>query len=317
MRPSQPAPAEDVEITTTRILPHARHRVFAAFADPAQLAVWWGPHGFTNAFHEFDLRPGGRWRFDMVGPDGARHAQEKTFLEVERDARVVIHHAQEGHDFVLAMELRDEPRGTRVTWRMRFAFPEQLAAVREHVVAGNEQNLDRLAAHLAASESNSKETDTMQQTQTSTDTGFTIERTFKAAPEKVWAMWTTKEGLMKWWALSARDMGFEFTVKEIDPRVGGRFAFGMKNPQHDLTNHGTYVVVQPHSHLAWTWHFDIYLGPNDKPYDVPISVVLTRLPSGGTKMTFVQGPLASPAFTKGSQDGVNANFDKMAKALGE
>ena len=61
--------------------------------------------------------------------------------------------------------------------------------------------------------------------------------------EKVWKMWTTKEGLMKWWALSAKDMGFEFTVERIDPRPGGTFAFRMKNKEHDLVNGGTYRVV--------------------------------------------------------------------------
>lgn len=147
------------------------------------------------------------------------------------------------------------------------------------------------------------------------DTGFTIERTFKAAPEKVWRMWTTKEGLMKWWAASAQDMGFAFSVRELDVRMGGGFAFGMKNAEHDLVNHGTYVVVAPFTNLAWTWHFNIYLKPDEKPYDVPISITFTRLPSGGTKMTFVQGPLRQAAFTEGSRQGVMANFAKLAQAL--
>lgn len=156
-----------------------------------------------------------------------------------------------------------------------------------------------------------------QATMTPQDAGFTIERTFKARPEKVWRMWTTPEGIMKWWAPSAADMGFEFTVRQMDVRVGGRFAFGMKSKEHDLVNGGTYLVVQPHSHLAWTWHFDIFLGPEDKPYDVPITLVLTRLPDGGTRMTFIQGPLAKPDFTEGSRQGVMANVAKLAQALGE
>lgn len=320
--PAAHAPQPKIEISTTRILPFPREQVFEAFRDPARLARWWGPTGFSNEFHEFDLRPGGRWRFTMVAPDGARIPQEKTFLEVERPSRVVLAHSQEGHDFTLHLAFGEAPGGTRLTWRMRFATPEQLAAVEAQVIIGNEQNLDRLADHLAtrraaATSQSDRKSDTMPPPQTASDTGFTIERTFKAAPEKVWSMWTTKEGLMKWWAPSARNMGFEFTVKEIDVRAGGRFAFGMKNAQHDLTNRGTYVVVEPHSHLAWTWHFDIYLGPAEKPYEVPISVVLTRLPAGGTKMTFIQGPLAKAASTEGSRQGVMANFERLAEALEE
>lgn len=307
-------PQDACEISLTRLLPHPRGEVLDAFRDPARLAQWWGPAGFRNEFHAFDLRPGGRWRFDMVGPDGARHAQDKTFTEVS-PSRIALHHAQEGHDFVLTMTFDEEAGGTRLTWRMRFASPDQLAPIRRHVVEGNEQNFDRLAAHLAAHPLS--RSDTPMQQQIPTDTGFTIERTFKAAPERVWQMWTTREGLMKWWAVSARDMGFAFDVKELDVRVGGRFAFGMKSPEHDLVNGGTYVVVQPHSHLAWTWHFNIFLGPGDAPYDVAISVILTRLPTGGTKMTFIQGPLAKPGFTEGSRQGVLANFEKLAAALGE
>ena len=44
--------------------------VFAAFGDPARLAVWWGPAGFTSTFHSFEFESAGRWSFTMHGPDG-------------------------------------------------------------------------------------------------------------------------------------------------------------------------------------------------------------------------------------------------------
>ena len=53
------------EIVTTRVVDAPRDRVFGAWANPDQLARWWGPEGFTNTFYEFDLRPGGAWRFVM------------------------------------------------------------------------------------------------------------------------------------------------------------------------------------------------------------------------------------------------------------
>lgn len=149
------------------------------------------------------------------------------------------------------------------------------------------------------------------------NSGFTIERTFKAPPEKLWEMWTTKEGILRWWGPSARDMGYEFTVLRIDPHVGSGFAFEMKGKDHTVVNHGTYRVVDRPTRLAWTWRFDIFLGPGEKPYDVPISVTLDRLANGGTKMTFTQGPLATPEHTNGSKQGVESNFAKLAIALGE
>lgn len=66
--------------------------------------------------------------------------------------------------------------------------------------------------------------------------------------------------------------------------------------------------------LAYTWHFDIFLAPDEKPHDVPISVDLEPVKEG-TKMTFKQGPLATAEFTEGSRQGVLANFDRLAKAL--
>lgn len=147
--------------------------------------------------------------------------------------------------------------------------------------------------------------------------GFTIERAFKAAPEKVWAMWTTPEGIAKWWVVSARDMGFAMKVRHMDVRPGGTFAFEMVGNGHELVNGGTYRVVRPHTELAWTWHFDIFLAPGEKPYDVPISVTLARTATGGTRMTFTQGPLATPAHTDGSRKGVEQNLRFLAAALGE
>lgn len=136
------------ELVSTRTFPHPPAALFAAFADPTRLARWWGPAGATNEFHEFDLRPGGRWRMTMRMPDGSAYPMEKTFVEVEPPRRIVVAHAQAGHDFTLAMSYVEVPGGTRLSWRARFATPEQLAAVEKAFAAGNEQNFDRLAAEM-------------------------------------------------------------------------------------------------------------------------------------------------------------------------
>lgn len=45
--------------------------VWQLWADPRQLERWWGPPTFPATVHEHDLRPGGRVRYAMTGPDGA------------------------------------------------------------------------------------------------------------------------------------------------------------------------------------------------------------------------------------------------------
>lgn len=136
------------EIVTTRIVDAPRDRVFKAWSDPGQLALWWKPTGFTNTFHEFDLRPGGAWRFVMRAPDDIDYQNESVFVEIVKPERIVFDHIT-GPRFTLAASFEDLGRKTRVTFRQVF----QSAALRDKVVAfaveANEQNLDRLEAQLA------------------------------------------------------------------------------------------------------------------------------------------------------------------------
>ncbi len=78
---------------------------------------------------------------------------------------------------------------------------------------------------------------------------------------------------------------------------------------------GTYRVVDEPRHLAWAWHFDVYLKPHEKPYDVPIEITLTPTPMGRTQVVFKQGPLAAREHTLGSRGGVLQNLEFLANAL--
>jgi uncharacterized protein YndB with AHSA1/START domain len=82
-------PLSDREIVTTRVFDAPRELVFKAWTDPDHLAQWWGPKGFTNTFQEFDMRPGGIWRFVMHGPDGVDHKNKSVFVEVVKPGRKV------------------------------------------------------------------------------------------------------------------------------------------------------------------------------------------------------------------------------------
>ena len=138
-------------LVSSRIFPFPPSRLYDAFADPSTLALWWGPHGATSRFEEFDLRPGGRWRFTMEGPWGSL-PMAKTFTVVEPGRRVTILHKQEGHTFTLDMTLEAVSGGTRLTWRTTFETAEQLSAIRELFARGNEENFDRLATVLGHAE---------------------------------------------------------------------------------------------------------------------------------------------------------------------
>lgn len=140
----------DREIVSACVFRAAPGEVFEAFADPVRLARWWGPAGFASTIHEFDLRPGGRWRFTMHGPDGARYEIENRFVTVERPGRIVFRHPQPGHEFLMTMEFAADSGRTRLTWRMLFDSAAECARVRDFIIPANEQNFDRLAIDLQA-----------------------------------------------------------------------------------------------------------------------------------------------------------------------
>jgi uncharacterized protein YndB with AHSA1/START domain len=143
------APPSDGALVAFRLFDASRERVWAAFSDPVALSTWWGPASFTNTFHEFVFRAGGAWKFTMHGPGGTAYAMDHRFEEVVAPERLVVRHIQPGHDFTLTVTLAPVEGGTAVLWRMLFDDPAEAARVRAFVLPANEQNLDRLQAHLA------------------------------------------------------------------------------------------------------------------------------------------------------------------------
>jgi len=67
-----------------------RDVVFKAWTDPKYLAKWWGPHGFTTPVCELDVRPGGRMRIDMQGPDGTVYPMTGAYREIASPDRLVF-----------------------------------------------------------------------------------------------------------------------------------------------------------------------------------------------------------------------------------
>jgi uncharacterized protein YndB with AHSA1/START domain len=139
----------DREIVSTRVFDYPRELVFQAWTDPVHLARWWGPKGFTNTFHEFDLRRGGVWRFVMHGPDGVDYENKSVFVEVVKPERIVFNHLEPMHKFQVTAGFVEQAGKTKVTFRMLFESAAECDRVKVFVVEANEQNFDRLEAELA------------------------------------------------------------------------------------------------------------------------------------------------------------------------
>ncbi len=137
-------------ILTERFFHVPAHRLYSAWAAPEQLSVWWGPKGFRNTFSEFDLRPGGYWRFIMSGPDGTDYRNESVFIDVVPDIRIVFDHLT-GHRFRTTAEFIPRGEGTVLRWTMVFEDPEEYERMKEFIAGANEENLDRLEAMMEES----------------------------------------------------------------------------------------------------------------------------------------------------------------------
>jgi uncharacterized protein YndB with AHSA1/START domain len=142
------APTTDREFIHSRLIDAPPERCFQAFADPARLARWWGPKGFTSSFETFEFRIGGAWRFVLHGPDGIEYPNENVIADIDPPGRIVVEHLSQPHHFFLTITFAPEGDKTRVGWRQVFDSAEESARVAGVVVPANEENLDRLAAEV-------------------------------------------------------------------------------------------------------------------------------------------------------------------------
>ena len=111
-----------------------------------------------------------------------------------------------------------------------------------------------------------------------------IERHVAAPPARVWALWTTADGLAQWW--------WNFlpgTTYEVDARVGGHYR--IENSNAGFGVRGTYRVVEHERRLvaAWVWL--------DGTSEGELELLEVRFdPDGrGTRLTIVHdGPWTTP-----------------------
>ena len=135
-------------LTSRRRLSASPAEVWAAYADPARLSEWWGPNGFRTTTHAFDFRPGGAWDYVMHGPDGQDFGGHRIFREIVAPSRLVARHEGSMHDFTMTVLLDEADGATDMTWMLDFDPNPSNEGLRDIILAANEENFDRLAAHL-------------------------------------------------------------------------------------------------------------------------------------------------------------------------
>lgn len=124
----------DLTMTLTRLIPAPPEKVWRCWTDPALLPRWFGPEGFTCQTKEIDLREGGVWRFDMIGPDGKvwpnRH-RHTLWEPIRRIAFIMDGDIEDGSSKQVTVTLVPEAGGTRITQVMVFSDPADFAMAKQ------------------------------------------------------------------------------------------------------------------------------------------------------------------------------------------
>lgn len=136
------------EIITTRLIDAPQNLVWKAWTDSTHLKNWWGPNGFTNTIHTFDLKPGGKWIFTMHAPDGSNFENTNQFVEIVPQTKLVFDHIQPVHTFRVIATFEVVETRTQVTFRMIFEDQDEYDRVVAFIVKANEENFDRLETEL-------------------------------------------------------------------------------------------------------------------------------------------------------------------------
>ena len=89
--PDQTATAAK-QFTITRVFDAPRELVWRAWTDPDEAPYWLHPRGIITPREQvdFDVRPGGRYRYTMVAADGTEYPTVGTYREVSPPERLVF-----------------------------------------------------------------------------------------------------------------------------------------------------------------------------------------------------------------------------------
>lgn len=130
-----------------------RSLVWEAWTKPEHTARWWGPNGFKTITREMDLRVGGLWVYNMIGPDGSEYPNRIEYIEIVKPARLVYRNGTSADDpewFRATITFMEFMGRTRVN--MISVFPTREAreevASKYGAVEGGVQHLASLAEYL-------------------------------------------------------------------------------------------------------------------------------------------------------------------------
>ena len=302
------------ELYISRIYDAPLKMVWDAWVDPAQVAQWWGPRGFTLTTKQKDVRPGGTWTYTMHGPDGVDWPNITFFHEVEKHKKLVYDHGASENTpplFRVSVEFSDlGGKKTQMEMTMILATAEAAKETAKFIKkAGGNSTWDRLAEFLA-------EKDT-----------FVINRSFNAPIDVMFELWTDPKHFEKW----LPPTGMEMKFIRADIRTGGSTFYKMSNESVTMYGKANYLEVTKPNRLVYT---QVFCDENEKisrhpfaptwPETMLTTVTLTPESEETTRVTInwvVHGEATAierETFKKekpGMSMGWGGSFDKLEEYL--
>jgi uncharacterized protein YndB with AHSA1/START domain len=136
------------EIFNSRILNAPLEIVYEAFANQNHLKNWWGPNGFTNTIHEFDLKPGGKWILTMHGPEKGNYENASTFKVIQPLKLISwTRKTQPFFDMEIGFEKLEDSK-SKISFKMIFKTVEECEKIKKFAGPKNEENFDRLEQEI-------------------------------------------------------------------------------------------------------------------------------------------------------------------------
>jgi uncharacterized protein YndB with AHSA1/START domain len=302
------------ELYLTRLYDAPLKTVWEAWVDPAQVAKWWGPRGFTITTHHKDVRTGGSWSYIMHGPDGVDYPNETKFLEVEKYSKMVYDHGgfkDKPPMFRVTVIFTEIAGKTQMDFTMVFPTPEIAAQSKIFIKNANGNSTwDRLAEYLSPTDK------------------FVINRSFDASIDLMFTMWTDPKHFSQW----LPPTGFTMKFLKADIKVGGTGFFCMSGA-NDIKMYGKtkYIEITKPNRIVYT---QIFCDENENvsrhpmaptwPETMLTTINLYEEDSGKTRVTVTWEPNGKTTKEEvdtflnarsGMTQGWNGSFDKLDEYL--
>jgi len=154
--------AVDRQVLITRMYEAPPEQVFELWIEPEHVMKWWGPDGFTITIDEMDVRPGGRWKFTMHGPDGTDYPNTVLYDEITPPKRLVYTHGEPGDpdpQFTSTVTFEEMMANTVLSMRLVFdsAASRDMVVEKYHAIEGGNQTLARLGGLIASQTARERE----------------------------------------------------------------------------------------------------------------------------------------------------------------